>query len=399
MNTKIEPDFAKADYSKSLLRLFKPGNGISPPCLAGRDEAMAIMSKGLMCIKDRCPPASDIVLTGPRGNGKTVLLTELENRAEDAGLDVVILNPSKIETRAMLARQLTGHGAVPENLLNKALPDSVQAKLPGLLQIEWKAMTVEKKSHYSEQHLEAILGVQCQHKPMLVTLDEAHTLGVEVGKRLLNLSQEIRRTGRAPFLLVMAGTPNLARHLNRMDATFWNRSEKIGVGLLQREAAEQALQEPLEGKGISMERASLDQVVADSQGYPYFIQIWGEALCGALVKNRETHVNGKIVVQARQRAEKSRDSYYKTRYQEMDEFKLLPAAVTVGEVFKERTEANTEYLKIALQSAGIAPGDAAAAKLIAQLCDLDYLWSAPEKMPLEPGIPSLMSYVEQHRQA
>ena len=51
-------------------------------------------------------------------------------------------------------------------------------------------------------------------------------LDVDVGRDLLNLSQEVR--SRAPFLLVLAGTPNLPAHLNRMDASFWKPGGTVG---------------------------------------------------------------------------------------------------------------------------------------------------------------------------
>ena len=56
---------------------------------------------------------------------------------------------------------------------------------------------------------------------------------------MLNAGQST--AAAAPFLLVLAGTPGLTLHLDRMSATFWNRARHIGVGLLDEDAAADAL--------------------------------------------------------------------------------------------------------------------------------------------------------------
>ena len=71
--------------------------------------------------------------------------------------------------------------------------------------------------------------------PLVLLLDEAHMLDPEVGRELLNASQEVGRD--LPFLLVLAGTPNLQSHLGQMGASFWNRAEQVRVGRLSGRAA------------------------------------------------------------------------------------------------------------------------------------------------------------------
>ena len=112
-----------------------------------------------------------------------------------------------------------------------------------------------------------------------VLLDEAHTLDLDVGTALLNASQQVRGA-RAPFLLVLAGTPGLPAHLDGMNASFWSRlgEGELGIGRLSDEAAKQALTEPLDAHGVDIDAEALAFVVAQSQCYPYFVQLWGDAL-------------------------------------------------------------------------------------------------------------------------
>ena len=128
------------------------------------------------------------------------------------------------------------------------------------------------------RNLRAELTARCRRKPLAALLDEAHTLDLEVGRTLLNASQQVRVD--APFLLVLAGTPGLAAHLGAMDVSFWSRlgEGRLGVGLLSDAAARAALVEPLAARGEGIDAAALATVVEYSQRYPYFIQLWGEAL-------------------------------------------------------------------------------------------------------------------------
>ena len=127
--------------------------------------------------------------------------------------------------------------------------------------------------------------VRCRKRPLVVLLDEAHVLERDVGQLLLNVSQEVRAD--APFLLVLAGTPGLPAHLSAIDASFWSRlgEGRLGIGLLSDAATRAALVEPLAAHGVSIDANVLDAVVEDSQRYPYFVQLWGEALW----KRRLTH--------------------------------------------------------------------------------------------------------------
>ena len=68
-------------------------------------------------------------------------------------------------------------------------------------------------------------------KPVLVTIDEAHTLPLKLGRALLSAGQRWQHSG-LPAMLLLAGTPDLPEHLNAMGATFWERSEELPIGRL-----------------------------------------------------------------------------------------------------------------------------------------------------------------------
>ena len=104
----------------------------------------------------------------------------------------------------------------------------------------------------------------------------------------------------SPFLLVMAGTPELQAHLDTLLATFWNRARQIGVGRLDEDAAAAAVVNPLAGlsPSITFVNTALKQVVAESQCYPYFLQLWGDALWHAANDARATRIDDAVVAAA-----------------------------------------------------------------------------------------------------
>src|SRR6266566_2688337 len=73
---------ALARQPNPLPNPFRPGNGVPPPYLAGRDRLLTAFEDWLM---EQPPLHANWALTGLRGTGKTVLLGEFAARAEHAG--------------------------------------------------------------------------------------------------------------------------------------------------------------------------------------------------------------------------------------------------------------------------------------------------------------------------
>ena len=247
-------------------RLFTPGDGATPPALTGREREEAVLTRCLADLLGGGSPPHNVVLTGPRGTGKTVLLNWFKRacREREREVDVVSLTPDDIGTRDALIEVLSPPG------ISRLLPRKLGVAAVG--SVEWAPPAG------GVRNLPAELNARCRKKPLAVLLDEAHTLDLEVGRTLLNASQQVR--DEAPFLLVLAGTPGLAAHLGAMNASFWSRLDegRLGIGLLSDEAGRAALMKPLAAHGVGVDADTLGAVVEDSQRYPYFIQIWGRAL-------------------------------------------------------------------------------------------------------------------------
>lgn len=384
--------FDDPDYKAGLFNLFKPGNGAQPPLLAGRATELARLGQYLTGMQGKRDSEGhllsqvphDIILYGPRGNGKTCLMERCRREAVSQGIDALDLRPGQVGTPEKLAGQLLfNDDQALWKLLEKGAPASLRLGLPSLAEAEWRALPPADKARLRADYLIPLLTARCARRPLVVLIDEAHTLDPEVGRTLLNASEQLRKQG-LPFLLILAGTPNLEGRLERMDASFWSRAKKLGIGRLDDAATKSALAEPLAGKGVNFEPSALDEVVEESQRYPYFIQLWGEVLCNALLAARSTVVTPDIVAAARPDAYKERNHYYGVRYNEFRKRGLIGAAVTTAEAFV-RDEVHYDIL---LEHLG---GDNAA---LDQLHELGYLWRQDGSQLCEPGIPSLMDYVQ-----
>ena len=359
---------------------FRPGPGRLPPHLAGREREQRLFRSRLALLDRGEPPPSEIILYGPRGNGKTALLVWLQEVAAPSySVDVIRLTPSNIRTGLELAERL-----LPETWWDTVAPDTIAVR----------GVTWRPGKNAPAPRADQVLAARASKRALILLLDEAHRLEPRVGEELLNAAQVVGQA--APFLLVLAGTPNLRAHLQTMGASFWNRSQKLRIGRLDESAAADAIRRPLESEDASISGEALAHLVRESHGYPYFLQLWGTAVWNRITADpsvSRSRVETADAAACQSVFESERKDYYLDRFNELEEAELLEAARSVAELFADRQQVGREEILAAVRR---APGFADREKAIAARRTLDHLgfvWQAAGTPYWEAGIPSLMDYL------
>ena len=370
--------------SSSPSRVFNPGDGALPPALAGRNAQQTVLLRCLADLAAGASPPHNVVLMGPRGNGKTALLNWFHGTcaANDAPVDAVVLTPHDVPSFERLVDALA-----PRRGIRKLLPRKLAIASVG--SAEWS------NSGGAPRNLTGELIARCRKRPLAALVDEAHTLQRDFGGALLNASQRVR--AEAPFLLVLAGTPGLPAHLDAMDASFWARlgEGRLGVGLLDEAAAAEALTKPLAAHKVSVEDEALCAVLGHSQRYPYFIQLWGDALWKRHVATGTNTLTSADTAAVRPTVAMLVAEYYQDRYREIEMAQLQSAAKAVALIFQDDATATDRDIDAALANVGLEEATTRIASREA-LNRLGYIWCPPSQTPpivWTPGIPSPMAYV------
>jgi hypothetical protein len=260
-----------------------------PPHLAGREREYTEFDRLL----DQDEILENLVLTGLRGVGKTVLLETFKPRAtqrgwvwatadlsESASISETTLAERLLADLALITSSTTvaepdnpvGFGAADEPRqvpLSHEVLAAVYARTPGLTSDKIKG-TLE----FAWEHLRR----QGQHK-VIFAYDEAQNLSDHASKDqfplsvLLDVFQSIQRK-EIPFMLVLAGLPTLFPKL--VDArTYAERMFRVmTLTKLSEEESREAILKPIEVAGcpLSLTPDSVETIVHESAGYPYFIQ-------------------------------------------------------------------------------------------------------------------------------
>jgi hypothetical protein len=269
---------------------FRPGAGHAPPYLAGREEE----KKEFARLLGQSPVLDNLVLTGLRGVGKTVLLETfkpiaIQNGWLWAGTDLSegatlsedniairiladlapLVSGIKIADREMPA---IGFRAEPQKQavhLDYATlrgffdqtPGLVSDKLKAVLELVWKVLS----------------GTKC--RGIVLAYDEAQNLSDQAASGqyplslLLDVFQSIQKRG-LPFLLVFTGLPTLFPKL--VDArTFAERMFHVVVlGRLNEKDSRDAILKPISDQDcpVRFTDRGVAEIIRHSGGYPYFIQ-------------------------------------------------------------------------------------------------------------------------------
>jgi hypothetical protein len=275
---------------------FRPGVGLRPLYLAGRDPSLRRFSAMLRSAPEQ--PAS-MRVTGLRGVGKTVLLGAFAERATEANWE-----PAELEFQ-------------PSHNTNEALQDTLTALLRrtqerlsrferlraaagralragGGLAVTWEDVSLsispgsERESDLAREIFETVeLAVAKGREGVVLLLDEAQLIRDERGRHgehplsLLIAPLVALQRQELPLAVVLCGLPTLAANLQQARSYSERLFRGEEVDSLPTEEALAAFTHPLEEAGRTADEGVAQNLVDEVEGYPYFIQLWGSELWDA----------------------------------------------------------------------------------------------------------------------
>ena len=251
----------------------------------------------------------------------------------------------------------------------------------------WKAKDLFK------QTFQKTLIDQCKKQPLILLMDEAHKMDEDLCNNLLNLHQII--SPESPFMLVLAGTPGLRNFLSNVNATFVERSRKIGLGRLDEQAAADAISKPFEEQGIQITDDALSLIVEDSQCYPYFLQEWGSSLWMEANKENLTCLSDEQVAVVKPKINIIKKDFYNERRDKLIEQSLKSMAVAIAQAFQDtKAMSDDAILGVIADNLSVDSVDSeVVAKHLQIFIDNDFIWRPLGSDLYEPGIPSFMTHI------
>lgn len=274
------------------LNPFRPGAGQQPVYLAGRTEEQDTFGKMLL----QYPVSQNVIVTGLRGVGKTVLLETLKPIAQNAnwlwtGND---LSESVSVTEERVARRLVVDLATilgPIIIMTRqSMPAGfhskpIQEKRPLAFEDLW-AIYEGTPGHVLDKlkavfHLVSKLIDDAPFHGIVFAYDEAQNLADHATAKeyplslLLDLFSYLQRQDLSrSFMLVLTGLPTLFPKLN-VARTYTERMFHVfQLDSLNKADARDAIVQPLKmtKSTLAFSDATIKSIIADSGGYPYFIQ-------------------------------------------------------------------------------------------------------------------------------
>jgi len=267
---------------------YRPGAGHKPPYLAGREQEMSDAQRYF----DQSQILSNIVLTGLRGVGKTVLLEELRKPATErkwfwVGTDLsesasvseenmairlltdlaIVTSGFEITEHTNAGPGFTHLGDVRKTRIDfhflrerfQETPGLIADKLKTVLELCW---TVVKNSGY---------------RGIIFAYDESQNLADHAAKEqyplsmLLEVFQSIQRKG-IPFMLLLTGLPTLFQKLVEARTYAERMFHVITLDRLKPADSEAAITRPIEKSPFQFTSDGINRIIELSGGYPFFIQ-------------------------------------------------------------------------------------------------------------------------------
>ena len=269
---------------------FRPGAGHVPPYLAGRDAEKAEFAELLT----QDPILKNVILTGLRGVGKTVLLETFKPMAIASGwlwVGTDLSESSSISEEHLAIRLITDLSVVTSTVVTGIEVQhgtgltARDAEIAHTLDYDALLGVWNGTNGLASDKLKAVLEVAWRYieplhkKGVIFAYDEAQNLADHAERQeyplslLLDVFQSIQKKN-IPFMLVLTGLPTLFPKLVEARTFSERMFHQVFLDRLNEAATGDAIMKPIRDSGawVSIAERSVHEIFEVTRGYPYFIQ-------------------------------------------------------------------------------------------------------------------------------
>ena len=279
---------------------YRPGAGLMPTYIAGRDEHIHNIEQMFTALKLNIPTQS-IIFSGLRGVGKTVLINKLQDIAEEKE---IFCRHIEVEERNDFIAQIAACSQAFlrkvstkerfKNLIQKPL-DAIKSLVVSFDPNENTfSLSVQERELYKSNSLtqsmtEVFVTIgETAYKtetPICFFVDEIQYMKQN---ELGSLIAALHRTNQLgyPVMIIGAGLPKIYKMLSEEKSY----SERLflykEIGSLTDDQSKKAIEEPAKKFGISYTSDAIERIIKITKGYPFFIQ----QMCQVVYKNTDDKI-------------------------------------------------------------------------------------------------------------
>lgn len=259
---------------------FKPTAGKMPPLLIGRQSVIDDFEEGLA--NGAGAPGRLMLITGQRGYGKTVMLTELGRVARSRGWDVV----SDTASPGLMDRLIASIAGRGSHVKSATLSPSVSVGGAADIRLGEVQFGPSAESALTLRNaIEARLKKKPAGSGVLFTIDEAQAASIDELVAIATTVQHVIRdedmrgvpdAEQKGIAFVFAALPSMVDEvINDHVLTFLRRSLRRDLGDVLIPDVRNAYVQVVREAGVGIDTEAAEAAAVLSRGYPYMIQLVG----------------------------------------------------------------------------------------------------------------------------
>ncbi len=265
---------------------FNPGAGSPPPELAGRDKILDMANVAIERAK-KGKAVKSVLMLGIRGVGKTVLLNRIDQLAEIQNCQTAIFEADLTHTLPqLLTEQL--YRILLKLDRHKRISDDIQnifSMLRGFASVfkvkygEFEVgLTNERTTgdltiDLTDLFVSIGLAAKKRKSVVVIIIDEVQFIDQNDLAALIMALHKISQR-QLPILFFGAGLPQLAKLVGNAKSYAERLFEYPEVGRLNIKSARKAISIPLKRERVSIALDALDDILNETDCYPFFLQVW-----------------------------------------------------------------------------------------------------------------------------